>query len=66
MSKMFMRDTTLEQLYSPDDYAKVSAAIREKMGMMALMFKIDKMKPMFLVTMLTELAAPEALSLINI
>ena len=52
MSKMFMRDTTLQQLYSPEDYKKVNAAIQKKMGLMALMFKTDKMKPIFLVTML--------------
>ncbi|MCC7222132.1 MAG: TraB/GumN family protein [Chitinophagales bacterium] len=60
MAKMFMRDTTLQQLYSPEDYAKVNAAIQKKMGLMALMFKTDKMKPIFLVTMLGELAIPDS------
>lgn len=58
MSKIFMRDSTLRQLYTPSDYAKVSSAIQQKMGTMSLLFKTDKIKPMFLVTMLTELSTP--------
>ncbi len=56
MSHFFMRDSTLKDLYKPDEYATVAAAIQERMGMMALLFKTDKIKPLFLATMLTEFA----------
>lgn len=60
MTKVFMRDTTLQDLYSASDYEKVNNAVLKKMGAMSWLFKTEKIKPLFLVTMLTELAESPA------
>ncbi|MEM9023231.1 MAG: TraB/GumN family protein, partial [Bacteroidota bacterium] len=51
MNVMMMTETTLKELISAEDYAKVQAAAMEKLGPMGAML-VDRVKPMFLSMML--------------
>lgn len=55
MKTFVMRNTTLKELYTPEEYAKVRAYLTEKMGPLVIMFNIDKIKPFYLMTLATEM-----------
>lgn len=57
-----MRDTTLKQLYSPDDYQHVKKYLRETMGPLSIMFNLDKIKPFFLATMAQQMGEKDSLA----
>lgn len=55
MRQMYMKDTTLQDLYSEQDYQRVKKYMSKKMGIMGLLYNIDKIKPMFLASMIDEM-----------
>ena len=64
MQGMFMKDTTLRMLYEREQYKKVKKYLRKQflknkeLALVSLIFDIDKVKPMFLSTLVSE-AKPE-------
>lgn len=54
MKQMYMRDTTLKDLYPPDTYQLVKKAVSKKMGILGVLYNVDKIKPMFLASLLGE------------
>ncbi|OWY20419.1 TraB/GumN family protein [Sphingobacteriales bacterium UPWRP_1] len=60
MSQMYMKDTTLQDLYTKtEDYRKVKSYVSRKMGVMGFLYNPEKIKPMFLASMLDEMEQEE-------
>lgn len=57
MKQMYMRDTTLKDLYDAETYQRVKKAVSQKLGFMTFIYNVDKIKPMFLASLLTEMDA---------
>ena len=55
MKTFVLRNTTLKDLYTPEEYAKVRAYLVEKMGPLTVMFNIDKIKPFYLMTLANQM-----------
>ncbi len=55
MKQMFMKDTILTMLYDEKKYNIVMDYIKRKMGNLTFLFKIDQIKPIFLITLLSEM-----------
>lgn len=52
MNKMVMQDTTLRDLLNPKDFKRIKAILKDELGMLAMF--ADKLKPIFLATMVQE------------
>lgn len=60
MSQMYMKDTTLQDLYAEaDDYRKVKSYVLKKIGIMGFLYNVEKIKPLFLSSMLDEMEQEE-------
>ena len=55
MKTFVMHDVTLRDLYTPEQYTKVRAYLIEKMGPLAIIFNIDKIKPFYLMSLASEM-----------
>lgn len=55
--EMMMQDTTLQDLYEDGDYQLVKSYINKKLGMFALLLKIDEMKPLYISLFVDEIAS---------
>ena len=61
MKGMFMQDTTLRMLYEREEYKKVKKYLKKQffknkeLALVSLIFDIDKVKPMFLSTLVLSL-----------
>lgn len=53
MPSMVMKDSTLRDFYSPDEYKKVDAVIKSEMGMLSMF--ANKMKPVFISTTIQQM-----------
>ncbi|MFK7904539.1 MAG: TraB/GumN family protein [Chitinophagales bacterium] len=58
--EMMMKDTTLQDLYEAENYQKVRTFVLEKLGPMAILFKIDEMKPLFISLFIDEMSAMDS------
>lgn len=47
-SMLIKSDTTLKDLYTPDEYQRVKKYLKDKMGFMAGILNVDKLKPIYL------------------
>lgn len=56
-SDMMMKDTTLEDLYKEEDYQLVKNHVAKELGLVALIFKIEKMKPLFIALFMEEMSS---------
>ncbi|MGB1205831.1 MAG: TraB/GumN family protein [Chitinophagales bacterium] len=69
MKGMFMQDTTLRMLYERDNYKKVKRYLKrqflknKELALITLIFDIDKVKPMFLSTLVSESKPEDAAKL---
>jgi len=54
--EMMMTDTTLQDLYEAENYQKVRTFVLDKLGPMAILFKVDEMKPLFISLFIDEMA----------
>ncbi|MBK9461253.1 MAG: TraB/GumN family protein [Sphingobacteriales bacterium] len=59
MKTFVMHDVTLRDLYTPEQYTKVRAYLVEKMGPLAIMFNIDKIKPFYLMSLASEMGGKD-------
>lgn len=55
MGFLMMPDTTLDQLLSPEDYKMVKTFIVKELGFVAIMLNVDKIKPIFVSTLISEM-----------
>ncbi len=55
LKQMYMRDTTLSDLYPPETYQLVKKTVSKKMGLLGVFYNVDKIKPMFLASLLDEI-----------
>ncbi len=53
---MMMKDTKLKDLYEDEeDYKKVKKYAKDKLGMMTILFNVDKIKPLYTATLMSEM-----------
>lgn len=53
---MMMKDTKLKDLYeNEEDYKKVKKYAKEKLGLMTVIFNVEKIKPLYTATLLSEM-----------
>jgi len=58
MKGMFMKGTSLKKLYdNKEDYKKVKSYVKDKLGVMGVLFNVDKIKPIFMTSLLQEMGA---------
>ena len=57
LTTLFMKDTTLQDLYQPDDYQKVQKYIQKNIGLLGLMINLDRCKPIFIATLAADFQA---------
>ncbi len=55
-SDMMMQDTTLQDLYQVEDYHLVKNYVTKELGFVALLFKIEQMKPLFIALFMEEMS----------
>ncbi|MGB1242130.1 MAG: TraB/GumN family protein [Chitinophagales bacterium] len=58
--EMMMKDTTLQDLYEAENYQKVRTFVIEKLGPMAILFKIEEMKPLFISLFIDEMSTMDS------
>ncbi len=54
LTSIFMKDTTLKDLYTVEEYQTVKAYINKHLGLLAFVFNVEKCKPIFISSLLAD------------
>lgn len=58
--EMMMKDTTLQDLYEKEEYELVKKFVNTELGMFAVLFKIDQMKPLYISLFVEEMSSMDS------